>query len=219
MFARIRIAFGNLRGKFDQAAVFKFADRGGGGFGKLDQFGQRQFASFFDNVPNLLLALGQFWKFAAHRQCTNKQSLAPAGFLLAHGFWQDGFQGDFRRAAVIIRNPASELQNLWRDESRTAGRTSDPQNGFEVGNRGFFCKGSDIAKNFSRTEWHLHAAAHFDLPRKSRRNQIIKLLAQRNFEADTGNHGTNRRKWRAVPFQAACVILRVRHQLLHAELE
>ena len=86
MLAGVRIAFGNLRGDLNQAAVFEFADGGGGGFGQFDQFRQRQLASLLDDVPDFLLALGQLWKFAGHRQRADKQALAPAGFLLAHGF-------------------------------------------------------------------------------------------------------------------------------------
>ena len=185
MFARVGIALGNLRGDFDQAAVFEFADGGGGGFGQFDQFRQRQFAPFLDDVPDFLLAFGQFRKFAAHRQRADKQSLAPAGFLLAHGFGQNGFQRDFRRAAVVIGNPARELQDLRRDERL---RADDFENGFEIGVRRFLGERGDAAENLARAERHLHAAADLDLSGQSGRNQIIKFLAQRDFKADAGNH-------------------------------
>ena len=187
--AGIRIALGNLRGDFDQTAVFEFADGGGGGFGQFDQFRQRQFAPFLDDVPDFLLAFGQFRKFAAHRQRADKQAFAPAGFFLAHGFGQNGFQRDFRRAAVIIGNPAREFQDLRRDERL---RADDFENGFEIGVCRFLGERGDAAQNFSRAERHLHAAAHLDLPRQSGRNQIIELLAERDFEADAGNHSSGR---------------------------
>ena len=38
VFAGVGIALGNLRGDFDQAAVFQFADGGGGGLGQFEQF-------------------------------------------------------------------------------------------------------------------------------------------------------------------------------------
>ena len=133
VFAGIGIALGNLRGDFHQAAVFEFADGRGGRLGQFDQFLQRQFAPFLDDVPDFLLAFRQFGKFAGHRQRADKKPFAPAGFLLAHGLGQNGFQRDFRRAAVIVRNPAREFQNLRRHESRAAGRAGDPQNGFKIG--------------------------------------------------------------------------------------
>ena len=64
----------------------------------------------------------------------------------------------------------------------------DFENWFEIGMHGFFGEGGDTAQNFSRAEWHLHAAADLDLSRQSGRNQIIELLAERDFEADAGNH-------------------------------
>ncbi len=116
VFAGVRIAFGNLRGNLNQAAILKFADGGGGGFGQFDQFLQRQLVPLLDDVPDFLLTLGQLRKFATHRQRADKQPLAPAGFLLAHGFGQDGFQRGFRRAAVVLGNPARKFQDLRRDE-------------------------------------------------------------------------------------------------------
>ncbi len=185
MLTGIRITFGNLGSDLNQAAIFEFADGGGGGFGQLDQLLQRQLAPFFNDVPNFLLAFGQFRKFAAHRQRADEQSLAPAGFFLAHGFGQNGFQRGFRRAAVVIGNPARELQDLRRDERLGA---DDFQNWFEIGVRGFFGEGGDATKNFSRAERHLHAAADLDLSGQSGRDQIIELLAERDFETDAGNH-------------------------------
>ena len=185
MFARVGIAFGNLRGDFDQAAVFEFADGRGGGFGQFDQFRQRHFAPFLDDVPDLLLPFRQFRKFAGRRQRADKQPLAPAGFLLAHGFGQDAFQGGFRRAAVIFGNPARELQDLRRDQGL---RADDFEDGFESGVRRFLGQRGDDAQDLARTERHLHPAADIDLSRQSGRNQIIELLAERDFEADAGNH-------------------------------
>jgi hypothetical protein len=147
---------------------------------------QRHFAPFLDDVPDFLLALGQLRKFAAHRQRADKQPFAPAGFLLAHGFGQDGFQRGFRRAAIVLGNPAREFQDLRRDERL---RADDFENGFEIGVRRFLGERGDAAENFARAERHLHAAAHLDLPRQSGRNQIIELLAERDFKADAGDHG------------------------------
>jgi len=185
MLTAIRIAFRNLRGDFDEAAIFKFADGGGGRFGELDQFLQRQLASFLDDVPNFLLAFWQFGKFATDRQRADKKPFAPAGFFLAHGFRQNGFQCDFRRAAVIIRNPTREFQNFRRDERL---HTDDFENRFEFCMCGFFGERGHTAENFSRAEWHLHAAADFNLSGQSGRNQIIEFLAERDFKTDTGNH-------------------------------
>ena len=81
-FARIRIAFGNFRGDFNQAAVFELANGCGGGFGEFEQFGQQNFAPFFDDVPDILLAFRQFWKFTAQRQRADEQPFSPAAFSL-----------------------------------------------------------------------------------------------------------------------------------------
>ena len=186
MLAGIRIAFGNFGSDLNQTAVFKFSDGGGAGFSEFDQFRQRQLAPFLDDVPNFLLAFGQLRKFAAHRQRADKQAFAPAGFLLAHGFGQDGFQCDFRRAAIVLGNPAREFQDFRRDERL---HTDDFENGFEIGVGRFFGKRGDATQNFSRAEGHLHTAAHLDLPGQSGRNQIIELLAEGDFKADTGDHG------------------------------
>ena len=185
-FARIRIALGNFRGDLNQTAIFQFANRRGSGFGQFDQFGQQNFAAFLDDVPNVLLPFRQFRKFAAHRQRADKQSFAPAGVFLAHGFGQDGFQRGFRRAAVIFANPARELQDFRRHQRL---RADDFENGFEVRVAGFLGDGGDDAENFARAERHLHAAADINLSGQFRRNQIIKFLAQRDFQTDAGDHG------------------------------
>ena len=148
-------------------------------------------------------------------QCADKQSLAPAGFLLAHGFGQNGFQRGFRRATVVIGNPAREFQDLRRDERLGA---DDFQNGFEIGMCGFLGEGGDATQNFSRAEWHLYAAADLDLSGQSGRNQIIELLAERDFEADAGNHdavtseqvtGDKNKQRRAGVFHVTCHSSRV----------
>jgi hypothetical protein len=174
VFAGIRIAFGNLRGNLNQAAILEFADGGGGGFGQLDQFLQRQLAPLLDDVPNFLLALGQLRKFAAHRQRADKQPLAPAGFLLAHGFGQNAFECDFRRAAVVLGNPARKFQDFRRDERL---RADNFQNWFEIGVCRFFGERGDATQNFSRAEWHLHAA-RFALPIRAESNNRIPCGAR-----------------------------------------
>ena len=129
--------------------------------------------------------LGSFGNSPLDRQRADEQLLAPAGFFLAHGFGQDGFQRDFRRAAVIFGNPAREFQHLRRDERL---RADDLENRLEIGVRGFLGQRGDDAENLARAERHLHAAADVDLSGQSGRNQIIELLAERDFEADAGDH-------------------------------
>ena len=46
----------------------------------------------------------------------------------------------------------------------------------------------DHAQNFARTERHLHAATDVHLARQLSRDGVIELLAEGDFEADTGNH-------------------------------
>ena len=67
-------------------------------------------------------------------------------------------------------------------------RADDFEDGFEIGVAGFFGHGGDDAENFPRAERHLHAAADIHLPRQRRRNRIIELLAQRDFQTDAGDH-------------------------------
>ena len=109
MLAGIRIAFGNLGSDLNQAAVFEFADGGGGGFGEFDQFLQRQLAPLLDDVPDFLLSLGQLRKFAGRWQRADKQAFAPAGFLLAHGFRQNA---EAREKEIIEGSKNSNISDL-----------------------------------------------------------------------------------------------------------
>ena len=184
LFAGIGIAFGNLRGNLNQTAVLQFADGGGGGFARFKQFLQRQFTAFLDNIPDACCRFGSFGN-SPPRQCPDKQPFAPASLLLAHGLGQDAFEGGLRRATVIIPNPARQLQDFRRDERL---RADDFENGFEPGMGGFLGQRGDHAQNFPRPERNLHPAANVNLVRQAGRNQIIELLAKRDFKADAGNH-------------------------------
>ena len=177
-FARIRIALGNFRSDFNQAAIFQFANGGGSRFGKFEQFGQQNFAPFFDDVPNVLLAFRQFRKFTAQRQRADEQLFFPAFLFLAHGFGQNAFQRGLRRAAIIFANPAREFQNFRRHQSL---RADDFENGFEFGVRRFLGERGDTSENFPRAERHLHAAADFDLPGQFRRNRDNQIPCAARF--------------------------------------
>ena len=184
-FARIRVALGNFRGDFHEAAIFELAHGGGGGFGEREQFGQQHFAAFLDNIPNVLLTLWQFRKFTARRQRADEQLFFPAISFLADGFGQNAFQRRLRRAAIILGNPAREFQHLGRDERL---RADDFENGLEICVTGFFGNGGDDAENFARPERHLHPAADINLSSQPRRNEVIEFLPQRDFQADAGDH-------------------------------
>jgi len=174
-----------LRRDFHQGGIFEFSHRRRRGFGQREQFRQRNFAPLLDNVPHVLLSLGQFWKFTTDGERADEQPFAPARVFLAHRFGQNTFQRDLRCAAIILANPARELQNFRRHQSL---RADDFENGLEIKMAGFFRERGDHAENFPRAERHLHPAAHINLSRQFRRNGIIKFLPQRDFQTDAGDH-------------------------------
>ena len=166
------------------------ADGGAGRFREFEQFLQRQFAAFLDEVPDFALTFGQFGKLARWRQHANKQPLAPAGLFLAHSLGQDALERNLRRAAIIFANPSRQFQDFGRDQRL---RAEDLDDGLEPRVGGFLGDGRDAAQHLARSERHLHAAAHVHLVRQFRRNQVVKLLAEREFQGDTGNHANNLR--------------------------
>ncbi len=113
------------------------------------------------------------------------QPFAPVGLLVADGLGQDAFQGRLRRAAVILADPAGELEDLGRDQRL---RADDLQDGFEVGARRFLGQASDAPEHFARAEGDLDTAADVNLVRQLWRNEVIELLAERDFQSDAGNH-------------------------------
>ena len=185
MFVRERVALGNFRGDCDEALVFEAANGGGGGFGEFEQFAQGHFAAFLDEVPDFALAFGQLGKFAIEGHDAHEEAFAPAGLFLAHGFGQDAFQGNFGRTAVILADPAGELEDFGGDKRL---RADDFQDGPQIDVRGFLGERGDATKHFARAELHLHAAADVHLSDKFRRNEVIKLLAERELQCDPCNH-------------------------------
>ena len=181
----VGIALGNFRGNGDQSAIFQFAHRGCRRCGQRNQFGQQYFTALLHHLPYRLLPLRQFREFAVRGQRPHQQALAPSGVFLAHRFGQHGFQRGFGGATVITTHPASQGEH-FRGNQRL--RTNNFQNRFEAGIAGFLGHGGNHAQDVSRTEGNLHTAADFYLARQFRRNRIIKFLAQRDLQADTGDH-------------------------------
>ena len=110
---------------------------------------------------------------------------APIGLLVADGLGQDAFQGRLRRAAVILADPARELEDFWRHESL---RADDLQDRLKGGVRRFLGQAGHAPEHFARAEGNLDTAADIDLFRQLRRNEVIELLAERDFQGDTGDH-------------------------------
>ncbi len=182
---RVGIALGDFASDGNQAAIFQFTDCGCGRFRQFDQFGQQDFPAFFNDVPDVLLALGQFRKIARDRQCADQQPFPPAGVFLPHGFRQNGFQRGFRSTTVIIRDPAGEFQDFGRHQRL---RPDDFDDGLEPGLGGFLGDRGDDAQDFARTKRHLYSAAHVNLSGQVFRDGVVKLLAQGDLETDAGNH-------------------------------
>ncbi len=183
--ARVRVALGNLRSDRDQAPVFQAADRRRRGLRQCQQFAQRQFAPFFKDAPDFLLPLGQFRQFAGDRQGADMKPLAPVGLLVADGLGQDAFQRRLRRAAVVIADPARELEDLGRDERL---RADDFEDGLEPGVRRLLGQPGHAPQHFARAERDLDTAADVNLVRQFGRDEVIELLAERDFQGNAGNH-------------------------------
>ena len=153
--------------------------------GKFEQFLERKFAAFFDDAPDFLLALGEFGQIACGWQGAHKQPFAPAGLFAADGFGQDTFQGGFRCATIIAADPAGELQDFGRDERLCA---DDFEDGFQPGVCRRLGQPGDAPEHFARAERNLDTAADVDLVGQLGGNEIIELLAERQFQGDAGDH-------------------------------
>ena len=188
--ARVGVALGNLRGDRDQAPVFQAADGRRRGLRQRQQFAQRQLGPFFEDAPDFLLPLGQLRQFAGDRQGADMQPLAPVGLLVADGLGQDAFQRRLRRAAVVFADPAGELEDLGRDQRL---RADDFEDGLERGVRRLLGQAGHAPQHLARAERDLDAAADVNLVRQLGRNEVIELLAERDFQGDAGNHVCRRR--------------------------
>ena len=203
--ARIRVAFGNFIRDGNQAAIFEFANGGRRGFRQRDKFRQQNLPPLLNDVPNFELTLGKFGKFSDDWQRANKQPLAPTRVLMAHGFGQHGLECDLRRAAVIVRNPARELEDFGRHERLCA---DDFENGFESRVRRFLRHRRNDAENFPRAERNLYPTAHVHLAHQFRRDGVIELLAEGYFESDASNHPREVQESRPVSQEAATHLCR-----------
>ena len=186
LLARVRVAFGDFRGDDHQALVLQLPHRGGGGARERQQLLQRQFAALLDQVPNLALAFGQFGELARRHQGAHMEEFAPAGGFFPHRLGQHALERGLGRAAVVVADPARQLQHLGRDEGLFA---DDFEERLRIRVLRGFGQRRDTAQHLARSERHLHAGAHFDPARQLRGNEVIKLPAQRDFQRDPCDHG------------------------------
>ena len=182
----VGIALGNLRREEDQAFVLQAANGFRRGPGKADELQERQFAPLLDDVPHFKLALGELGEVAGARGDPDMQALAPAGVFSAHRLRQHALEGDLRRAAIVVSDPARQRQHLGRHQRR---RADDPDDGPELGEGGFLSQRGDDAKDLPSAKGHLDARPHVHLPEQFRRDGVIKLFPERDFQGDAGNHG------------------------------
>ena len=185
MFAGVGIAFGDLGRDGNQAFVFEAANGACGGAGKFYQFLEGHFAALFDDVPDFFLTFRQFGKLAIERKRADVESLAPASVFVANSIGKDGFERDFGSAAVVLANPASELEDFGRDERL---RADDFEDGLEFGAVGCLSKSGDAAEHLARAKRNLDAAAHADLSSEIRGNGVIELFPESEFEGNASDH-------------------------------
>ena len=86
---------------------------------------------------------------------------------MADGFGQDAFQRGFRGAAIVIADPAGELEDSGSDEGLPA---EDFEDGFQPCVSRLLDQSSDAAQHFPRAERDLDAAADVNLVRQLGRN-------------------------------------------------
>ena len=182
---RIRIALGDLVGDGNEVLVFEAADGLGGGLGEFEEFLQRHLAALFEVVENLLLALGELRGLAGRREETDEEAFAPAVLLAANDLGQHALQGGLRRAAVVVRDPARELEHAGRDEGLLA---DDAGEVTEVRVRGLLGECRDAAHDLPVAEGHLHARADLHPPSQLRRDGVVELPAKGDLKGDAGDH-------------------------------
>ena len=185
LFERVGVAFGNFRRDGHEVFVLQLAHGLGRRAGQFEQPRQRKLAPLLDDVPDLHLALGELGQFTSEGRHADMQTLAPAFLLLADGIRQDALERDLRRAAIVIRDPARQPQHLGRDRTL---RADDLENGAEIRVRRFLDERGDDARHLARAERNFHARSDLDAARQLRRDGVIELLAERNFEGDARDH-------------------------------
>ena len=181
----IGIALGNLRGNFNQALVLELANGWRGCAGNLQQLLQRQRAGFLDHLIDLQLAFGQFPHAVIARQQPHVKPFSPAFLLLAHRIGQHTLEGGLRRAAIILGNPAGQFEHSRRHQRL---RANDFGYGLKCVVIRLFSQTGHAPEHLSAAERHLHTRAHLHPAFQFRRDQVVKLPAQGDFQCDTRDH-------------------------------
>ena len=172
--ACIRVALGNLGGDGDPPFILQSSNRPRRRLSQFEQFMQRQLAPFFDDVPDLLLPFSEPGQLPLEGERAHEEPLAPAGLFVADGVGQDALEGDFRRATIILADPAGEFENFRRHQRLLA---DDFQDRLQIGVRRFLRQRRHTTHHFARPEWNLDAAPHIHLLRQVRRDGVIELFA------------------------------------------
>ncbi len=116
MFAGVRIAFGDGGADGYRAARFHAPQCFRGGVGQFQELLQRQFLALVDDLPNLRLAFGQAASLRIDCLHADAQLPFPAFLLLADRLRQDTFEGEFQRAAIILADPAGQIEHGGRHQ-------------------------------------------------------------------------------------------------------
>ncbi len=134
---------------------------------------------------HFLLAPRQLGHLARRSRQSHHQSLTPARLLLPHRLGQDALQRNLRRTAVVIRNPPGQLQHPRRHERW---RSHHPQDGPQVRMRRMLHQRRHAPRNLPRTKGNFHPRPHGHLGLQFRRNDIIELLPEGDFQRYASNH-------------------------------
>ncbi len=190
VFVRVGIAFHRLRTDQQQPLVLESPDRVGRGLAEPDQLLHRQLAPLFEDVPDVLLLLGELRQLGRERQRAGEELLLPAVLLASYRLRQHALQGGFQRAAIVVRNPARELEHARRDQALAADYLVDR---LEIGVRRIVAHRGDDAQDLARAERHLDACALGHEFAQLVGDEVVKLAAQGDFEGDPGDHERGQR--------------------------
>ena len=105
-----------------QALVFEAADRVGGRAGQFQQVAKEQGASLFDDRQDFALPFGKGGALrpGGVRETPTKRLSFQPSCSFRTGLGKNAFQSNLRCAAIILADPARELEDLGRDQRLAA---------------------------------------------------------------------------------------------------
>ena len=173
----------------DQALVFQAVQGHGGGAGLAQQILHGQFFGRAGHVEDFQLALAQFGHGFRRGQGADEELFAPAFLFLAHRLRQDAFEGDFRRAAIVLGQPARQFQDFGGDVRLASDGFDD---GAQVGMRRICQQGGHAAQHLALGEGHFDTGADFDDVRQFIGDEVIELFAQGQIKRHARNHADSK---------------------------